>query len=158
MGAYQIIHETLSIITKKYNIPHSAKFDKDMQDHLARLLIAQCSDARQKGNVVFGNCLAGIWAALPMLSGPNSGQSKYKDIAGNKARTTPAAFLSVLNGSKAMVNLSSNAARAPLQSSNQVNLRKDLHNRITIGSIKSLTKKEYAPSVHTLTYDPYQLE
>lgn len=46
----------------------------------------------------FANNLAGIWASLPLVTGPNAGESQYEDdIAGNKARTSIGEFRAVLD-------------------------------------------------------------
>ena len=158
MGAYQIIHETLDTLTRKYNISHSAKFDESMQDHLAKLLIAECSHAKRKGDIAFGNCLAGIWAALPLLSGPKKGQSKYKGIADNEARTTTAQFINALNGISDIPNSNTLPASVTPKNQTRILLRSDLYDRITLGSIKSRRKGGFAPSIHSLTTDPYALE
>lgn len=46
----------------------------------------------------FANNLANEWASLPLVTGPNTGRSKYAgDSAGNRALTTVAEFLSVID-------------------------------------------------------------
>ena len=98
-GGYQIIKVTLARMVRTHRIDRAALFDATMQDRLARLLIAECQDDRRKGgNIGFANCLAGIWAALPLVSGPARGRSAYHGIAGNKAQTTPARVMAVLEG------------------------------------------------------------
>ena len=46
----------------------------------------------------FANCLAGIWAALPLVSGPNQGRSAHHGVAGNRALTRPQTVLALLAG------------------------------------------------------------
>jgi len=98
VGGYQFIRDTLRDTVERYQIDPNARFDAQMQDHLARLLMRDCADAKARSTHAFANCLAGIWAALPLVTGPNKGKSKYRHIAGNRARTTPEHVLAVLEG------------------------------------------------------------
>lgn len=96
-GGYQIIQRTLRGLVNKYGIDRNALFDRQMQDHLADLLLLDCKE--HLNNVVqYGNCIAYIWAALPLLSGPNVGKSAYDGIAGNRALTTTKDFMAMLQG------------------------------------------------------------
>ena len=97
-GGYQFIRKTLATLVAKNRIDKRAPFDAAMQDRLARLLIDDCAEARGRGDKPFANCLAGIWAALPLVSGPNRGKSAHHGIAGNKALTTPNRVLAVIGG------------------------------------------------------------
>ncbi|MFG5380032.1 hypothetical protein [Yoonia sp. R2-816] len=96
-GAYQIIQKTLRGLVNKYGIDRHALFDRQMQDHLADLLLLECK-ARRNNVVQYGNCIAHIWAALPLLSGPDVGKSAYDGIAGNRALTTTKNFMAMLQG------------------------------------------------------------
>ncbi|WP_299749836.1 hypothetical protein [uncultured Tateyamaria sp.] len=96
-GAYQIIQRTLRGLVNKHGIDRNALFDRQMQDHLADLLLLECK-ARRNNVVRYGNCIAYIWAALPLLSGPNTGKSAYDGIAGNRALTTTKNFMTLLQG------------------------------------------------------------
>lgn len=97
-GGYQIIKGTLADLIARGAVSPSERFDASTQDKLARHLIADCAPAQAKGDVAFANCLAGIWAALPLVSGPKRGRSAYHGIAGNRARTSPESVLAVLQG------------------------------------------------------------
>ena len=97
-GGYQFIRKTLATLVVKNRIDKRAPFDAAMQDRLARLLIDDCAEARSRGDKPFANCLAGIWAALPLVSGPKRGRSAYHGVAGNKALTTPNRVLAVIAG------------------------------------------------------------
>lgn len=98
-GGYQIIKDTLARLVRRHRIDRAALFDAAMQDRLARLLIADCQDAHNRGgNRAFANCLARIWAALPLVSGRGRGRSAYHGIAGNRAGTTPARVMAVIEG------------------------------------------------------------
>lgn len=97
VGAYQIIKGTLRDLVRDHNINRNALFDRTMQDRLADLLLADCEDRR--GSITaYGNCIAQIWAAFPLLSGPNQGRSAYHGIAGNRALTTPQNVVALLGG------------------------------------------------------------
>ncbi|WP_419738627.1 hypothetical protein [Ruegeria sp.] len=98
-GGYQIIYPTLTHLVTTYGISRSAKFDAPLQDRLARLLIAECGEEGSPDNHPhYGNCLAGIWAALPLTHGAGTGRSAYHGVAGNKALTTPETVLALLAG------------------------------------------------------------
>lgn len=98
-GGYQFIRATLKDLVEVHRIDKSRAFDADLQDQLANLLIKKCVYKNApKDNARFANCLAGIWAALPLVSGPNKGKSRYHGIAGNRARVTPSEVLSFLAG------------------------------------------------------------
>lgn len=97
-GGYQFIRETLADTVRDYKINPAKRFDAAMQDHLARLLIRDCAGAHKRGDIAFANCLAGIWAALPLVSGKNTGKSVYRGIAGNKARVGVGPYLAVIRG------------------------------------------------------------
>ncbi len=98
-GGYQFIYKTLNRLVREYGISRTTPFDAALQDRLARHLIDDCSGARARGHTAFANCLAGIWAALPLVSGPRKGLSAHHGVAGNKARTTPENVLAMLKGS-----------------------------------------------------------
>ncbi len=96
-GAYQIIKGTLRSLVDKYDIDRNALFDRRMQDHLADLLLLDC--ASDLNNVArYGNCVAHIWAALPLLSGSDAGKSAYHGIAGNRALTSQSNYQAMLQG------------------------------------------------------------
>jgi len=86
VGRYQIIYKTLRSMVNTGVLPKTALFNAANQDRLARALLKPCL-AYQKFNSLapFGNCLAGIWAAFPMHSGPLKGKSKYHAVAQNRA-------------------------------------------------------------------------
>lgn len=98
-GNYQIIKSTLAQLVSRYGIAKTALFDEKMQDRLGVLLVSECHSARTSGgDEGFANCLATVWAALPLVSGPSAGLSAYDGIAGNRAMTTPVAFLAAVKG------------------------------------------------------------
>ncbi len=95
-GGYQIIKATLAKLVKKHRIDRTALYDVAMQDRLGAHLIANCQN--RANTPAFANCLAGIWAALPRVTGARRGRSNYHGIAGNRALTTPENLLAMLEG------------------------------------------------------------
>lgn len=96
-GAYQFIRSTLEETAARSGLPLSTRFSENTQDYLAGLLVQGCAED-SNNNTQMANCLAGVWAALPLVSGPNQGRSRYEGIAGNRALTTPEVVLAVLGG------------------------------------------------------------
>ena len=159
-GGYQIIKATLADLVKDHRIDRNARYDVAMQDRLGALLIADCqsrNDAR-----LFANCLAGIWAALPRVSGANRGRSRYHGIAGNRALTTPENVLAMLEGRPfnlrrsvpRRVNLAAFGS-TPLEisvvSTPQAPSRRD---RIR----EAMRQASTGGTTRTYTFDPYALE
>jgi hypothetical protein len=98
-GGYQIIKRTLKRLVARYKVNENRLFDVETQDYLATLLFNECGykhTAADKPRLA--NCLAGIWAALPLVTGPKKGLSVYDRVGSNKARTTPENVMAVLNG------------------------------------------------------------
>lgn len=123
VGRYQIMEDTLrGYNNDKQNAPANFRgnaiytraglttgslFNPENQDKLATILIQDCGlNKFLTGGAVererFANRLATVWAALPLVTGPNAGKSEYNgDRAGNKTTTTIQAFLDVLDKMKA---------------------------------------------------------
>tara|TARA_R110000764_G_scaffold18106_7_gene49073 strand:- start:7120 stop:9264 length:2145 start_codon:yes stop_codon:yes gene_type:complete len=116
-GRYQIMEDTL----RGYNNDKSAgpgrplytraglsssdMFDPINQDKMAIVLLEQRGLSRFMRDEItreqFANNLASEWASLPLVTGPNTGRSKYAgDSAGNKSLTTVQAFLAVIDSVK----------------------------------------------------------
>ena len=101
-GAYQLIHDTLKDLVDQHGIDPTTPFDAPTQDRFALLLLTRCGprprihDTSQ--HPAFANCLAHIWAALPLVSGPHKGRSAYHGIADNRSHASPAQVLSLLAG------------------------------------------------------------
>ena len=98
-GRYQIIRPTLARLVRRYGIASGQLFDAETQDALAVRLLEECG-YRRAGAAAFANCLAGVWAALPRVSGPGAGLSAWHGTAGNRALATPAAVLDLLEGGR----------------------------------------------------------
>lgn len=96
MGRYQTIYKTLLHLKTLHGIDGNMLFDKSMQDHLARILMDGCGFYDTETPLdELGNCLAGVWAAIPMMTGPKRGKSRYHSSI-NAALTTPDVMAAVL--------------------------------------------------------------
>lgn len=90
-GRFQFIRGTLRDLVAKGLVTEHARFDARTQNYLARIMLARCGFYDPaRGAVEIGNCLSGVWAALPVMSGRNAGRSYYSGVAGNRALTTTA--------------------------------------------------------------------
>jgi len=97
VGRYQFIYLTLRDLVETHGISDNLIFDGEVQTYLARFLMHQCGFFdRATTDMRLANCLAGVWAALPLVSGPERGQSAYAADGVNKAFTTPETVLDVL--------------------------------------------------------------
>ncbi len=165
-GGYQIIRATLQKLLDTGVVSRADTFDPATQDRLARALIAECgAKGPPAHHPRYGNCLAGIWAALPLTAGPNTGRSAHHGLAGNRALTRPATVLALLAGKpvplrrnpppatprtiriKGGVNFSLTST-APLVS------RSDISSAMR-GAARANT---LTPSVRSWTRDPYALD
>jgi hypothetical protein len=98
VGRFQFVRDTLEFLTRAYEVPHDTLLDRRTQDYLARVLLHRCGFYAPETPIgELGDCLAGTWAALPMLTGPNRGESRYKGRANNHARTSPEVVTAVLS-------------------------------------------------------------
>ena len=171
-GGYQIIHPTLKRLVTKYDIPRSRRFDAGLQDHLARLLIGECGRKGAKSNHPrYGNCLAGIWAALPLTQGVNRGRSAHHGVAGNKALTHPETLLALLAGQPVRLPSRSRAAPPPLDPAQTAEALRRIGQsvtqplafgarRITVEEINTAMRKArrdntLTPSIRSWKRDPY---
>ena len=169
-GGYQIIYPTLKRLVSTYGVSRARLFDAATQDHLARLLIGECGrKGPTRNHPRYGNCLAGIWAALPLTHGPERGRSAYHGVAGNKALTRPQTVLALLAGQP--VRLPARGGAAPLDPAQAAHalgrigqsITRPLAfgaNRITVEEINSALRKArragtLTPSVRSWKRDPY---
>jgi len=115
VGRYQIMEDTLrgydndkttgsekDSLYAKVGLSSSSLFSPENQDKLATYLIQSTGlNKFLSGEIsreTFANRLSGVWAALPIVSGPNAGKSSYQgDRAGNKTTATVQSFLDVLD-------------------------------------------------------------
>ena len=167
-GGYQIIRQTLGRMVKNGTVSGTALFNADTQDRLARSLIGECGSSAQR--VRFANCLAGIWAALPLVSGPNRGRSAHHGIAGNRAHTTPKTILALLAGKPVSIGRTSAARlRNEADAGSGADLRYSTvatppepskPSRESIGAAMRQARKDgtLTPSVRLWKVDPYAQE
>lgn len=97
-GGYQFIRSTLGETVRNAGISETSLFDEATQDALAQHKVDECKETAGMSVASFGNCLAGVWAAFPLLSGPNRGQSRHRNVANNRARLTAEDFEQALAG------------------------------------------------------------
>ncbi len=97
VGRYQFIYLTLLGLVETHGISDGLIFDGEVQTYLARFLMHDCGFYDPATSLVrLGNCLASVWAALPMVSGPSRGLSVYASDGVNRALIAPDAVLEVL--------------------------------------------------------------
>ncbi|MGY6535547.1 MAG: hypothetical protein ACXIVG_09410 [Pararhodobacter sp.] len=98
VGRYQFIYPTLRRLVDELGISGNLRFDAEVQTYLARFLMHDCGFfERQTPLPELGNCLAGVWAALPLVSGPRIGQSVYADDGINRALVAPEVVIEILS-------------------------------------------------------------
>ncbi len=113
-GRYQIMEDTLrgynndastgpgNPLYTRAGLGAGDLFSMINQDKMAIVLLNQRGLTRFLDGAVtreqFANSLASEWASLPLVTGPNTGRSKYAgDSAGNRALTTVAEFLDAID-------------------------------------------------------------
>lgn len=97
VGRYQFIYPTLRRLVQDLGIAGHLRFDAEVQTYLARFLMHDCGFYAPETDLLrLADCLAGVWAALPRVTGPDRGRSVYADDGLNRALTTPETVLAVL--------------------------------------------------------------
>ncbi|MCC5960816.1 MAG: hypothetical protein JJU08_15895 [Rhodobacteraceae bacterium] len=97
VGRYQFIYLTLRDLVERHGISETLVFDAEVQTYLARFLMHNCGFYERDTPVLqLGNCLANVWAALPLVSGPSRGASAYAADGINKAFVAPDRVIDVL--------------------------------------------------------------
>lgn len=118
VGNYQVITDTLARVADKIGLDRSLPFAPPMQDQIGlHLLYARGFGAFLKGEIsleTMGNNLAHEWAALPMLSGPDTGKSAYWRDGVNNALTTPKAFRAILEEARLLAEQPAEDGETPL--------------------------------------------
>jgi hypothetical protein len=98
VGRYQFIYVTLRDLAARYEISDQLVFDAEVQTYLARVLMHDCGFYERDTSVPqLGNCLAGVWAALPIVNGSQAGKSAYAADGVNKALVSPEVVLGILS-------------------------------------------------------------
>ena len=174
-GGYQIIRATLDRLVRNGTVSKTAIFNADTQDRLARSLIGECGlhtntvgSSPRRHSVRFANCLAGIWASLPLVSGPRRGLSAHHGVAGNRALTTPKTVLALLAGKPVTFARSSaddgrgngDGATLSYRAIAKVPEPESLPSRARIGEAMRKARKggTLTPSVRKWKVDPYAQE
>ena len=159
-GGYQIIRATLERLVRRHDLDRGSLFDAAMQDRLARLLIAECGDPGPPArHPHFADCLAGIWAALPLTSGPQRGRSAYQGISGNRALARPETLLAILAGRPVALPEGGRESRAPAPADEAVLAFGAVRlNRITSAMRGAAQAGTLTPSVREWSFDPYAVE
>ncbi len=158
-GGYQFIRDTLARLVRTHGIARDTRFGPALQDRLARLLIAECGNPDPPArHPHYGNCLAGIWAALPLTHGPQRGRSAYRGVAGNRALTTPAAVLAVLAGQPVPLTLRSPRRSAPIPDTSVLAFGAVRLRDVTAAMRGAARAGTLSPSVRTWSFDPYAVE
>jgi hypothetical protein len=165
-GRFQIMEDTLRGLVTSEGVNQNLVFNKATQNRLGMMLLKRRGwNPESQNYVAMANSIAKEWAALPLVSGPKTGQSVYRNLKGpkNRAQTTPAIYLDVLkNGSKSnavlrAVKLSRTHRRVASIESRGVKIRR-------ISSVKStkasnVTGGAITPSkIIVFNTDPFQLD
>ena len=117
-GRYQIMEDTLrgynndkstgpgNPLYARAGLSGGDMFNPINQDKMAIVLLEGRGLSRFMRDEItreqFANNLAAEWASLPLVTGPNTGRSKYAgDTAGNRSLTSTDAILSVIDQVKA---------------------------------------------------------
>ncbi|MXX91181.1 MAG: glycoside hydrolase family 104 protein [Boseongicola sp. SB0677_bin_26] len=159
-GGYQIIRPTLARLVRQHGLDRDALFDPAMQDRLARLLVAECGDPGPPSrHPVVADCLAGIWAALPLATGARRGQSAYRDVAGNRALTDPDTVLAVLAGQPVRLPDRPTERGAPSPDDEAVLAFGTVRLRRIQSAVRAATGTgTLTPSVRNWSFDPYAVD
>lgn len=98
VGRYQFIHVTLRDLVERHGVSRALVFDEEVQTWLARQLMHDCGFYDTETDTIrLGNCLAGQWAALPMLSGEKAGLSAHHGDGLNRSTVPISVFYAVLD-------------------------------------------------------------
>lgn len=156
-GAYQIIRTTLARLVRQHGISREVPFDSALQDRLAHHLLDECGPLGPvETHAEYGNCLAGIWAGLPMTAGTRRGRSAYHGLAGNRALTSPESVLATLAGRKVAFTPTASAPPAVTDSEvlafGAIRLRRT---KINAAMRDARAAGTLAPSVRQWSFDPY---
>ena len=165
-GRFQIMEDTLRGLVRSNGVNPNLVFNEATQNRLGMMLLKRRGwNPNGQDYVAMANSIAKEWAALPLVSGPNKGQSVYRNLKGpkNRAQTTPGIYLDVLkNSSKSnavsrAVKLSRTHRRVASIESRGVKIRR-------ISSVKTTKKSNVTggsitPSkIIVFSTDPFQLD
>ena len=159
-GGYQVIRATLERLVRTHGLDRNALFDVPMQDRLARLLVGECGDPGPPSrHPRFADCLAGIWAALPLATGPKRGRSAYDGVAGNRALASPETVLAVLAGRPAPLPSGVPEGGPPAVADEAVLAFGAVRlSRIRTAMRAAAQDGTLTPSIHDWSFDPYAVD
>lgn len=95
-GRYQIIRATLDGLVGRGVVSLDDRFSPATQDRLGRALLADAGYRDGATDAGTANRVAGIWAALPRVSGAGRGASVYEGVAGNHALLDADSYMSYM--------------------------------------------------------------
>lgn len=99
MGMYQFIRNTLRSTAMDSGLGLDAPFDRFNQDRLARHALSSCGFYRHDvPDTAIGNCLARVWASLPVVEGRARGRSHYAGYNGNAHLTSVESVMATIRG------------------------------------------------------------
>lgn len=99
MGMYQFIRGTLRSTAMDSGLGLDSVFDRFNQDRLARHALSRCGFYRHDvADTDIGNCLARVWASLPVVAGPGKGRSYYAGYNGNAHLTSVESVMATIRG------------------------------------------------------------
>jgi hypothetical protein len=108
-GRYQVIRSTLLGLVEQGVVSRYEAFDEGAQDRIGAHLLRQTGYRNGETSPAVANRIAGIWAALPQVSGSGAGFSAYEGYAGNHALVTAETYMGVLQCSVSVDEAASQA-------------------------------------------------
>ena len=159
-GGYQVIRATLQRLVRRHGLDRDALFDRAMQDRLARLLISECGDPGPPSrHPRFADCLAGIWAGLPLATGPRRGRSAHNGVGVNRALTRPETVLAVLAGRPVALPAESPDGRAAAPADEEILAFGAVRlSRISSAMRGASQSGTLTPSIRDWSFDPYAVD
>jgi hypothetical protein len=116
-GGPQFLLGTLEGLQRNLGIPDSARFDQATQERMAiHLMREKGLDDFQAGRITadrFANNLAHVWAALPLVSGPNRGRGVYDAPGFNQSTGRADEWFRVVSGGQLPPQITMSARNMP---------------------------------------------
>jgi len=96
-GRYQVIRGTLSNLVDQGVVSVDDIYNPRTQDRIGLHLLRSTGYRNGTTSPEVANRVAGIWAALPQIGGPEAGLSVYEGYAGNHALISAPSYQGVLD-------------------------------------------------------------
>ena len=142
-GRFQIMEDTLrDYLVPTMGLTGREKFTADMQNAMAVVLMQRRGwSPKGTNHIRMGNALAREWAALPLLSGPDTGKSAHHKTKGvrNRALTTPEQFLAVLQDPTQAKAVLTAVKHSPAETSTRVT-------KLGLGAVRIRTFRRTRPT------------